>query len=102
MLAYRITYWDEYQCQRSRCHEDEYWLGGSVASHQFELTRYINATRLCFSVQSVNNDGLSTASDVKCVGVKQFPPNLLSSSPNETEPTTPGTVSLKPDAVLSQ
>jgi hypothetical protein len=50
----------------------------------------------------LNSDGLSAAGDVKCVGVKQFPPNLLSSSPNETEPTTPGTASLKPDAALSR
>lgn len=75
MLAYRVAYWDDNKCsQPLHCNEEEYWLSATVLSHQFELKGYTNHTRICFTVQSVNNDGLSGRSHTECIGVSQPPP----------------------------
>ena len=90
ILTYRVTFWDNDQCRRSLfCTEDDYWLDGSTVSHEFELQRDANHTHSCFSIQSVNNEGLSVPSDIKCVGVTRF---SLVTVPTGPEPDTPGKV----------
>jgi hypothetical protein len=88
LLTYRVTFWDKDRCRRSLfCTEDDYWLDGSVESHKFEMRRDLNRTHPCFSIQSVNNEGLSVPSDIKCVGVTRF---SLYTRPTGSKPDTPG------------
>ena len=66
MLAYRISYWDEISCRlaRENCSQGEQWRGASGLSCVYHgvATRAV----MCFSVQSVNSDGLSIASATVC------------------------------------
>ncbi|XP_062499778.1 hemicentin-1-like isoform X2 [Corticium candelabrum] len=74
MLAYRVSYWNDNDCRGASvtaCSIGEYWLDDSVLSHEFEPQGYSSRARVCVSVQSVNNNGLSVASEATCVGVRR-------------------------------
>jgi hypothetical protein len=66
MLAYRILYWDENSCilAPKNCSVGEQWTRASERSYDY-LGLATHAA-MCFKVQSVNSDGLSTASEAVC------------------------------------
>jgi hypothetical protein len=93
MLAYRVAYWDASRCWRSlSCSEEEYWLPASVLSYELDLQAFTNRTRFCFTVQSINNDGLSDRSNVECIGVGR---PLVSPTPATRNATMSSTTSLE-------
>lgn len=84
MLAYRIRYWDSTGCKQypADCSIEEYWLDSSRNSYNLSLEAYDDGSRLCFAVQSVNNDGLSKSSRTECVtveGIESLAPATIQS-----------------------